>query len=268
MLEVVPYNERVTSVKTASVQDGSPIMWVYAYLIDDTLFDAGCANAKDELREFASQHEIKRVFISHTHEDHIGGISAFLPGAIVYAQESHIEYLNDPPSFADFFDFVWGRPDPIKDVHPMPPKFEVGDLKFEVIPLLGHGHGMVGFYEARKRWLFSADGVPLPSKKRIAQDDENVPQILATLEKILSMKIDVLFDGHRGPIESPQSHIQVRIDNLREMQQKVMQLHDDGKTISEILDELQLEGPWYLELTEGRFKLDYIIKSLLFDKSS
>ena len=82
------------------------------------------------------------------------------------------------------------------------------------------------------------------------------------------MDIDVLFDGHRGPIESPQSHIQVRIDNLRNMQHKVTRLHEEGKTISEIQDELQLEGPWYLELTEGRFRLDYIIKSLLFDKST
>jgi hypothetical protein len=43
-------------------------------------------------------------------------------------------------------------------------------------------------------------------------------------------------------------------------------LHDNGKTIEEIQDELGLEGPWYLEMTKDRFGIDIFLKSVLFDK--
>ena len=266
MFEIVPYNNLVTCLKTATEQDGNAIMWVYAYLIEDTLLDAGCKNAEVELREFAQDHDIKRIYISHSHEDHVGGYSAFIPGAKIYARPSAFEVLKNPPDFGDFFDYVWGRPKPMKTVELMPDNFSIGDLHFEVIPVPGHGTDMVAFYEPVKRWLFSADAVPLPSRKRIAQIDENMPQIIDTLEMISKMKIDVLFDGHRGPIESPQSHIEVRITHLKEMQDKIHSLHDEGKTIAEIIEELEIKGPWYMDMTEGRFGIDYFVKSLLFDK--
>jgi glyoxylase-like metal-dependent hydrolase (beta-lactamase superfamily II) len=266
MIEIVPYNDTVTCIKTATEQNGNAIMWVYAYLIEDALLDAGCKNAEDELRDFAKTRDIKRIYLSHSHEDHVGGYSAFLPDATVFARPSAFEILQNPPDFGDFFDYVWGRPKPMKSIEPMPDEFSIGAFHIEVIPVPGHGTDMIAFYEPEKRWFFSADAVPLPSRKKIAQIDENIPQIIATLEMVEKMKIDVLFDGHRGPIESPKEHIEVRINHLKEMQEKVKRLHDSGKTINEIIDELGIESPWYLDLTEGRFGLDYFVRSLLFDK--
>ena len=49
MIEIVPYNDIITCVKTASEMNGKAIMWSYAYLIEDTLIDAGIKNAEDEL---------------------------------------------------------------------------------------------------------------------------------------------------------------------------------------------------------------------------
>lgn len=266
MIEIVPYNEIITCVKTASEMNGKAIMWAYAYLIEDTLIDAGCKNAEAELREFAKNHEIKRIYLSHSHEDHVGGYSAFLPGATIYARKSAFEVLLNPPNFGDFFDYVWGRPKPMKSIKPMPNEFSIGAFHFEVIPVPGHGTDMVAFYEPEKRWLFSADAVPFPPRKRIAQIDENIPQIIATLEMIYRMDIDVLFDAHKGPIESPQSHIEIRLNYLKEMQEKIQSLHKMGKSVNEIIEELGIEGPWYMDMTEGRFSLDYFIKSILFDE--
>jgi glyoxylase-like metal-dependent hydrolase (beta-lactamase superfamily II) len=111
MIEIIPYNEIVTCIKTATEQNGNAIMWVYGYLIEDTLLDTGCKNAEAELREFAQTHAVKNIYLSHTHEDHVGGCSAFLPDATVFARKSAFEILQNPPKFADFFDFVrpcWG----------------------------------------------------------------------------------------------------------------------------------------------------------------
>ena len=148
----------------------------------------------------------------------------------------------------------------------MPDEFSIGSFHFKVIPVPGHGADMVGFYEPEERWFFSGDAVPFPPRKRIAQIDENMPQIIDTIEMIQTMEIDVLFDGHRGPIESPQSHIEARINYLNEIREQILSLHHAGKTIPEIIQELGIEGPWYMDMTEGRFGLDYFVKSIIFDK--
>lgn len=266
MIEIIPYNEDITCIKTATEQDGEAIMFVYAYLVRDTLFDAGCGNAIDEIREFVSKNEINHVYVSHSHEDHVGSLHAFDGKAKIYANEMTQKELRNPQQLDDFFDFIWGQPKPVSDILIMPDTFSIGDLSFEVIPLPGHAEDMVGFYESEKRWFFSSDAIPLPSKKRIAMPEENIPQMVATMELIRDMDIEILFDSHRGPIDSPREHIQTRIDYINMIKKEALILHESGKSIDEIQEALGLDGPWYLELTKERFGIDFFLKSILFDK--
>ncbi|MFW9844967.1 MAG: MBL fold metallo-hydrolase, partial [Candidatus Thorarchaeota archaeon] len=174
--------------------------------------------------------------------------------------------LRAPQQIGEFFDYVWGQPKPISNITPLPDTFAIGDLTFEVVPLPGHAADMVGFYEPNKKWLFSFDAVPLPSKKRIAMPEENIPLMVATMEKIRDMDIEILFDSHRGPIDNPREHIQIRIDYINMIGKEARILHESGKSIEEIQEVLGLEGPWYLEMTADRFGIDIFLKSVLFDK--
>ncbi|MGY5870620.1 MAG: MBL fold metallo-hydrolase [Candidatus Thorarchaeota archaeon] len=266
MIEIVPYNDDITCIKTATEQDGHAIMFVYSYLIRDALFDAGSGNALEEFEEFVSKNEINHVYISHSHEDHVGCLHIFDGKAKIYANELTRKDLKEPQKIGEFFDFVWGQPKPVSDVTPLADTFSIGELSFEVIPLPGHAADMVGFYEPEKRWFFSFDAVPLPSKKKIAMPEENIPQMVATMEKIRDMDIEILFDSHRGPIDTPREHIQTRIDYINMIQKEAKILHEDGKSIDEIQEALGLEGPWYLEMTKDRFGIDFFLKSVLFDK--
>jgi len=175
--------------------------------------------------------------------------------------------LRKPQKIGEFFDFVWGQPKPVSDLTTLPDTFSIGNLTFEVIPLPGHAADMVGFYEPEKRWFFSFDAVPLPSKKRIAMPEENIPLMVATMEKIRDMDIEILFDSHRGPIDNPREHIQTRIDYINMIEREARVLHEAGKSIEEIQEDLGLEGPWYLEMTVDRFGIDFFLKSVLFDKA-
>jgi glyoxylase-like metal-dependent hydrolase (beta-lactamase superfamily II) len=176
MIEVVPYDDTVTCIKTGTEIDGRVVMWAYSYMIGDTLFDTGCPNAIEEFMEFMSGNPVKHVYVSHAHEDHSGGCSALAESATIYATPPVSNALKDPEVLPDFFVMVWGQPDPVKEVAPMPDYFSVGNLNFEVIPLPGHNKDMVGFYEREKGWLFSADAVPVPSRKSVSMSDENTPQ--------------------------------------------------------------------------------------------
>jgi len=268
MFEVEFYNEDVTLVKTGTaMEDGNPIMWAIAYRVGNILIDAGCPNALDDLKKYADKAEIEEVYVTHPHEDHYGGCSAFAPRSTIYACEPDIKILKDPPVLPEFFQFVWGQPTPLVDVEVLPSGFIAGDFEFEVIPLPGHWQNMVGFYEPHKRWLFSADAVPLPTRKYIAMPEENIPLMVKTMQRIAEMDIDILFDGHKGPVPSPKDHIQARIDFIQDIQKSALNLHEEGKSIEEIQESLGLEGPWYIGLTEYRFRIDHFLKSLLFDKA-
>jgi len=268
VIDLVPYNN-IECIKTATAgDDGSPIMWVYAYRIGSVLFDTGCANALGNFEQQRIGEKVDEVYLTHEHEDHVGACSYFARKSSVFAPRYTIDLLRDPPTFGEFFRFVWGQPEAVTGIELMPTRFSVGDLDFEVIPLPGHGREMVGFYEARQGWLFSADSVPLPSKKRISMNDENVPQMISTMEKILELDVKVLFDCHKGPIVSPEHHIRERVDFLKDIRQKVKALHEGGMSEAQIQTALDLKGPWYLDMTKGRFGIDFFIKSLIFDTTS
>ncbi len=266
MFEIDKFNDRVRGLKTATEYEGKAIMWTYAYLIDNVLFDAGCVNGMSELNEYTMKKGVERVYITHTHEDHVGACSVLSKYATIFAKPQHIPSLKSPPQYSEFFVWIWGQPDPVDKITTMDDEFDVGDLLFRVIDLPGHCHDtMVGFYEEDKRWFFSADGVPVPSRKKIAMQDENVVQVLETLKMIRDMDIDVLFDSHRGPIKEPAEHIQKRIDWLTEIQINAKELHSQGLSIEEIQEKLGLKVPWYLNATDERFGVFYLIKSLLLD---
>lgn len=263
MFECVPFNDEIISLKTATAQDDEPIMWSYAYQIGDVLIDAGCANAAHDLEGYLSDHEIKRVLVTHPHEDHCGGLSVLPDETVVYAHPSAVDQLLNPPELDDFFKFVWGQPKPIREVQPVPDQVSVGDYVLKVVDLSGHYSNMIGFLEREQGWLFSADAVPLPSKKYIAMPEEDISQMISTMERIQSMDLEVLFDGHRGPILTPEAHVQKRIDYLKTAQARAKALKEEGKSVGEIIAEMGYEGPWYLEATKGRFSIEFFIESLL-----
>ena len=266
MIEVTQFKDSVNCIKTASPLGDQAIMWVYAYQIGDLVFDAGCANAITELREHKSKYPINRVFVTHNHEDHFGGCSAFLPEAKVFAGPVTLQSVHEPYRLPEFFGWVWGQPSPVKHAQRLEESTIVADdYQFEVVDLSGHCEEMFGFWEPEQRWLFSADAVPLPSRKQMAMPEENIPRMIQRMKEIQDMQVEVLFDGHRGPIENPQEHIETRITFLTDLYERIQQMAGEGKSRLEIKTVLSFPEPWYLPNTENRFAVDHLIRSLLED---
>lgn len=268
MIEIDQFSPDVTCIKTASPLGGQAIMWVYAYLVEDVVIDAGCWNAVDELRAFSKKHPVKRVFVTHNHEDHYGGSAAFVPGAEVFAWPLTLKSLHKPYPLPEFFKFVWGLPEPLLEAKELTELvIRVGDFSFEVVDLSGHCEEMIGFWEPNQQWFFSSDAVPLPSRKQMAMPEENIPKMIMRMREICNRDVQVLFDGHRGPIIEPREHIETRIQFLSELQIQIQGFVADGMSIEEIKRALSFPEPWYLPNTEGRFGIEHLIRSLAEDQA-
>jgi len=267
MIEIEPYSEDITCIKTGSPMPGSdrPIMWTYSYKLLNTLFDIGCSNAKDEFKQYLENMTIDAVYITHSHEDHCGCADLLDGKAPIYAWKSTIDILKHPPEIPEFFQWAWGQNIPIKEVFSMPKSFDVGRYSFDIVELPGHGTDMIGFYEPDQKWLFSADSVPVPTRKFIGMPDENYPRIIKTLEKVLTLEIEILFDAHRGPIQTPREHIQKRIDFLKKTHTRIKELHAEGLNIQQIMEKMDFTPPWYVEMTSDRFAVEFFVKSMIHD---
>ncbi len=265
MIDIEKTIEGITGVKTATEYNSKPIMWVYAYRIGDALIDAGCSNSLQELRDYNEKQPVKNVYITHAHEDHVGGVSIFARTGKIYAPATSIDRILHPPDLPDFFKFAWGEPEPIDNVYPLPEEFDIDNFHFRVMGLPGHIEDMVGFFEPDRKWLFSGDAVPSPSRKYFAMPEENIPRMIATMEHIQTLGLEVLFDAHRGLIESPYEHIQKRIDYLKETQERVKEMHRDGMDFSQMMERLKLTPPWFMEMTKTRFSIDFFLRSLVED---
>lgn len=267
MIEVELFEDTVTCIKTASPLGGQAIMWVYAYHVGDIVIDAGCWNAVEEIRTFTKKHPVKRVFVTHNHEDHYGGCAGFLPEAQIFAGPVTLKSLREPYPLPDFFKFVWGLPEPVIEGQQLDAKsIDVGEFSFEVVDLSGHCEEMVGFWEPNRRWFFASDAVPLPSQKQMSMPEENIPKMIRRMQEIRNRDVAILFDGHRGPIKNPRDHIDVRIKFLSDLQAQVQEWIAEGKTVSEIKEVLGFPEPWYLPNTEGRFGVEHLIRSLAEDQ--
>ena len=88
------------------------------------------------------------------------------------------------------------------------------------------------------------------------------------MEVIQKLNLRVLFDGHKGPVENPREYVQRRIDYLKEIQSAVKNHGAQGLTITEIQEKLRIVGPWYADMTEGRFCVGNLIRSLMQDEPS
>jgi glyoxylase-like metal-dependent hydrolase (beta-lactamase superfamily II) len=155
---------------------------VAAYLLpsDDgwTLIETGpttCRTALlDGLRAAGvTPEEIRRVFVTHIHLDHAGGVGALaesLPRAQFYAHALGVPHLVDPTRLVASARRAWGAaadplwgpilPTPAPRIEPLHggERFPLVGGELEVIATPGHAKHHLAFFDTRLRGLFTGDG--------------------------------------------------------------------------------------------------------------
>lgn len=165
------------------------------YLLQDEkiAIDAGPRSQRSELLRFLDKmvplNEVKKVYFTHLHYDHIGNFDLF-ENAEFFAGAAEIEDFNRDKKAAILDD------DMVQKFN-IELKAAVSDDVFQVIETPGHTRGSICLFYPKQSVLFTGD--TLFNKKMLGRTDlpTSVPsEIKKSLVKLIDCKFRILAPGH------------------------------------------------------------------------
>lgn len=261
MLEVI-FQGEVLAVRMARTVLGRPLYSCYAFLVDGLLIDTGLSHVAGAFQAFLQEHHVEQVVITHHHEDHSGNAwVANAWGLIPYAHPRCVEILSTGFPLQLYRHVIWGPVRPAA-CQPIPAQIQTGRHSFLVVHTPGHSEDMVVLLEQERGWLFSSD-LFLSRRLLYLQPEEDVYQLIASLERILRYDFIVVFCSHRGRLEQGREALQAKLDHLRELEAAVKELRARGWEESAITRRLLGREGWMTWLTGGHFSKRNLIRAFL-----
>jgi glyoxylase-like metal-dependent hydrolase (beta-lactamase superfamily II) len=181
---------------------------------DTVLIDCGAGKSFDTLLDNMemmgySPEKIKAIILTHCHIDHTGGASQFKdkfnPKIIAHEKDADaIESANDPKTAASMYGMDYS---PVTVDHKLSSVEETltfGDVSFDCIHTPGHTPGSISILSEvkGKRILFGQD-IHGPFDESFGS---NMGDWKKSMEKLLSLRADIMCEGHFG-IYQPEEEI-------------------------------------------------------------
>lgn len=139
--------------------------------------DGSIAMAIDRMSTGFGKRPIEQVFLTHSHFDHIGGLS------VIREKFQPVVYCMTKVEGVDVI---------LKDRQMV----KLGDRFFEIIHTPGHSNDSICLYCEEEKVLFSGD-TPI---KILTPGGSYSYQFLSSLERIARRQIEVIYPGHDNPI--------------------------------------------------------------------
>ncbi len=258
MLEVVQHGP-VTELRMATSFFGRGLIWASAFYFDGLLVDAGLPRTAQALAGWLRQRPLHLVLNTHVHEDHVGGDYALPLKPLV--SPLGLDRLAHPPRTQPFRLLAWGRARPALG-EPLGPVVEADGFQLEVLPTPGHSDDHVIFIEKQRGWAFTGD-LFVHTRIRYAQADENVLQILGSLQRAVKADFQELYCGHAGRVPDGKEALRRKIQYLEDIRGQALRLRQDGLGDVAIARRLfHRLGSWHW-ITGGWFSEVNLIHQLL-----
>ena len=206
---------------------------VHCFVVDGVLIDTGSQSLENEIKPFLKQQEVEKVMITHHHEDHTG-CAAYLQelGKPIYMKEHFIDHCQKKADYPLYRKLFWGKRQPFK-ANPLGDTFTSKNATWDVIPTPGHAKDHVAFLNKQTGQLFTGD-LYCQERTKIILREESIPTIIESLQRVLTYDFGDVYCCHAGYLEKGRRHLERKLHYLLEMQQKILQLHAEGKSEKEI----------------------------------
>jgi glyoxylase-like metal-dependent hydrolase (beta-lactamase superfamily II) len=190
-----------------------------------TLVETGPSTCREALlagvaRAGVSTDEVRRVFVTHIHLDHAGGMGAVVeafPRATFYAHELGVPHLVDPSRLVASARRAWGAASDQLwgPIAPVPTDRIVALRGGERFPLLhgelqvlatpGHAKHHLAFFDTALRGIFTGDGAGVRLehsshlRPAVPPPDMDLEQLFASLDVMRGTDPKIVLFSHFGP---------------------------------------------------------------------
>ena len=243
---------------------GRPLYEVSAWAYCGLLIDSGPPTAAGELVDWCRAHpEIRRVVLTHHHEDHVGGAAALQEelGLPVHASASAVPILAEGLRMPLYRKAIWTTPLPFR-AEPLGDWIEGDGCRLQVIPTPGHAMTHVCLFDPERRWLFSGD-LYVHEKVRYLRRVEDAREHIASLRRVLALEPEILVCDHAGLLEHAPQRLARKIGFWEDLAGKARELRDRGLSTDDIARRLLGRDGFISWASLGDFSHRNLIESLL-----
>ncbi len=204
------------------------------YRLGDVLIDTGPPNQWRWVERFIAEKNLRRVLLTHHHEDHAGNGARIQQQfhVDVVAHEKARPYLQKGFHVHLYRQVIWGRPGRFAPA-PVEEELHVNDVRIRPVYAPGHSDDMICFYLPDRGWLFTGDLYIAGRLKYMRRDEDPLLQ-MQSLREVLQLDFQTLFCAHRGVVENGRQALQEKLAFLEELQEQVQHLASQGLSLGEI----------------------------------
>jgi len=239
------FNDNIRGFKLGWSFTGTPLMMVYCYLFDNIMVDTGQSHMEKEVVEIARENGVKRIFLTHHHEDHSGNAAAIHRslGAKVAGHHLSIEKLKSSYPILPYQRYVWGETRPINMI-PLPEEIETELGKMEHLHTPGHSKDHTLFFLPERGVLFSGD-LYLGDRIKFFRSDEDMGAQIDSLKKVRALDFDTLLCSHNPRLKNGRLHICSKLEFLETLYGDIIDLWKKGFPEKHIFRVLRLQESYF-----------------------
>lgn len=246
------------SVKFQSVR-----LNVYSFITDGIAIDAGPSTLKETLIPLWQSHPIDALYCTHIHEDHTGNANWFQEqlDVPVYINEKSINEAVKNGKYPFYRRMFWGKRQAINP-SPLPAKFQSRNCEWISIFTPGHSYDHMSLLNKTTGQLFSGD-LYVQTKTKVVMEEESIPQIIRSLEHVLTYDFEEVFCQHAGYLKDGRKKLEDKLDYLQQLKGEVLELHQQGLSIEEIHRHFFPKKYPIIAFSFGQWNSRHIITSIL-----
>jgi len=222
-------------------------MTVYCYIFDNIMIDTGLSHMAKEVVNIARENGVKRIFLTHHHEDHSGN-AATIHNELhtdVYAHNLTAKKLEKPLPILPYQKYVWGKITPVY-VNVFPKETDTSLGKIVPVHTPGHAKDHTVFFLPEKGIIFSGD-LYLADRIKFFRSDEDMGDQIESLKKIVKLDFDILLCAHYPKQENGKYHIQTKLEFLENLYGGIINLWKKGFSEGQIFNELKLKEAYLIK---------------------